>query len=177
MTGRVIVQAGPTATPTPTPTPTPAPTPAQSLVQFSSANFSVGEGEQLLTVTITRSGDSSGTASVNYATSDSAGSQACNIVNGFASSRCDYISALGTLKFAAGETSRAITILIVNDSYQEGPETFNVSLSNPTGASLGSPFTATVTINDNDASNVANPIDQRLRRLCHFHPYLCGLRP
>jgi plastocyanin len=153
MTGTVIVQAGSSATPTPTPTP------GASTLQFSSANYSVGEADQLVTVTITRSGDSSGGASVNYATSDSAGSQACSVVNGFASSRCDYISALGTLRFAAGETSKAITILIVNDSYQEGPETFNVSLSNPTGASLGSPSMATVTINDNPG-NGANPIDQ-----------------
>src|SRR5207253_7334284 len=59
-----------------------------------------------------------------------------------------------------GETSKTVSVLIVNDSYLEGPETFNVSLSNPTGASLGSQSTAMVTINDNDASTGANPIDQ-----------------
>src|SRR5205823_5739912 len=107
-----------------------------------------------------RSRDSSGVATVNFATSDSAGSQNCNVANGFASARCDYISALGTLKFAAGETSKTISILIVNDSYLEGPETFNVTLSNPTGASLGSPSAATMTINDNDTSTGPNPIDQ-----------------
>jgi hypothetical protein len=67
---------------------------------------------------------------------------------------------LGTLKFAAGETSKTISILLVNDSYLEGPETFNVTLSNPTGASLGSTSAATVTINDNDTSTGQNPIDQ-----------------
>ncbi|PYS35686.1 MAG: hypothetical protein DMF75_02925, partial [Acidobacteria bacterium] len=162
MTGTVIVQAGPSATPTPTPmaTPTATPTPAASILQLSSAGYSVGEAEQQVNVTVTRSGDTSSTASVNFATSDGAGSQACNVVNGFASSRCDYISALGTLKFAAGETSKAVSVLIINDSYLEGPETFNVSISNPTGASLGSPSTATVTIVDNGSSTGANPIDQ-----------------
>jgi len=120
----------------------------------------VGEANQLLNVTVTRTGDTSGAASVNYATSDGAGSQNCNVTNGIASSRCDYISALGTLKFVAGETSKNISILIVNDAYVEGPETFNLTLSNPSGASLGSTSTATVTINDNDTSAGANPIDQ-----------------
>src|SRR5437588_3670494 len=114
----------------------------------------------MLTLSVTRFGDTSGTATVDYATSDSAGSQNCNVINGIASSRCDYSSALGTLKFAAGETSKTISILIVNDAYVEGPETFNLTLSNPTGASLGSQATATVTINDNDATTGANPIDQ-----------------
>jgi hypothetical protein len=129
-------------------------------IQFDASNYNVSESNQLVNVTVTRSGDTSGTASVNYATSDSAGSQNCNVTNGIASSRCDYISALGTLKFAAGETSKTISILIVNDAYVEGPETFNIGLSNPSGASLGSPSTATVTINDNDSSPGANPIDQ-----------------
>src|SRR6266436_5480028 len=139
--------------------PPPTPTPILS-VQFSSATYNIGEGNQLVNVTVTRSGDTSGTANVNYATSDSAGSQNCNVNNGVASSRCDYISALGTLKFAAGETSKTISILVINDAYIEGPETFNVSLSNPSGASLGSQATATVTINDDDWSAGANPIDQ-----------------
>src|SRR5207248_5612868 len=47
-----------------------------------------------------------------------------------------------------------------NDAYEEVPETFNFMLSNPAGASLGSQATATVTINDNDSSPGANPIDQ-----------------
>jgi hypothetical protein len=49
---------------------------------------------------------------------------------------------------------------IVDDSYAESSEGFSVSLSNAIGANLGSPSTATVTINDNDAANGPNPIDQ-----------------
>jgi hypothetical protein len=33
--------------------------------------------------------------------------------------------ALGTLAFASGETSKTISILIVDDAYVEGPESFN----------------------------------------------------
>jgi hypothetical protein len=86
--------------------------------------------------------------------------QACNVFNGAASSRCDYITTVGTLHFAIGETSKNISIPIIDDSYAEGSETFSFTLSNPTGAALGTPSTATVTIMDNDAVNGPNPIDQ-----------------
>jgi len=110
-------------------------------------------------VTVTRSGDSSAAATVNYATSDTSGANNCNVFNGAASARCDYLTTLGTLHFAANETSRTISIPIVDDSYAEGPESFTITLSNPSGATLGSPATATVTITDNDALNGMNPID------------------
>src|SRR6185369_12005980 len=60
---------------------------------------------------------------------------------------------------AAGETSKTIVLSIVNDVYVEGSETLTVGLSSTTGASLGSPNLATVTITDNDAPGQANPID------------------
>ena len=81
------------------------------------------------------------------------------MVNGKASERCDYETTVGTLRFAAGETSKSFIILIINDVYVEGSETFTVTLSAPTGASLGSPSTATVTILDDDFGVAANPID------------------
>lgn len=59
----------------------------------------------------------------------------------------------------AGETSKTISIPIVDDSYAEGNESFTITLSNATGASLGSAATATVTINDNETTNGPNPID------------------
>ena len=65
---------------------------------------------------------------------------------------------VGTLSFAAGETTKTFFVPIIDDSYAEGAETFNVVLSNAGNASLAAPTTATVTINDNDAVNGANPI-------------------
>ena len=128
-------------------------------IQFSSASYTVGEGDKRVDTTITRGGDVGGAASVSFATSDLAGSQNCNIITGVASSRCDYETRLATVRFAPGETSKTISTFIVDDSYLEGPETFKVNLSNPTGASLATPSTATVTITDNDIANGLNPID------------------
>jgi hypothetical protein len=81
------------------------------------------------------------------------------MVNGTASPRCDYLTTVGTLTFGVNETSKTVSIPIVDDSYAEGSENFTFTLSNPIGASLGSPATATITITDNEASNGTNPID------------------
>jgi len=99
-------------------------------------------------------------ATVDYSTSDTAGTSLCSTVNGAASSRCDYLTTLGTLTFAPGETSKNISIPIINDVFAEGNETFSITLSNASGATLGATETETVTINDNDSSTgTANPID------------------
>src|SRR5207237_8152787 len=98
--------------------------PGTSTVQFQgSSSQSVTEGQVSMTVTITRSGDISFPASVNYATSDSAGNNDCSVTNGAASARCDYIATSGTLNFAANEASKNSLIPICDDSYDEGPYT------------------------------------------------------
>ena len=127
-------------------------------IQLSSSTFNANENVGSITITVTRSGDSSGTSSVDYATSDSAGSSSCDQVTGSASARCDYLQTLGKLTFASGETSKSILIPIVDDVFTEGAETFTVTLSNANGATLGT-ATATVTINDGGPESGVNPID------------------
>jgi hypothetical protein len=114
-----------------------------------------------MTVTITRSGDISFPAAVDYATSDTAGNTGCGVANGVASARCDYIATSGTLKFASNEATKNVLIPILDDSYADGPKSFSFTLSNPTGlnVSLGSPPVLTITINDKDTSTGPNPID------------------
>ncbi|HMJ25791.1 MAG TPA: Ig-like domain repeat protein, partial [Pyrinomonadaceae bacterium] len=129
-------------------------------VQFSASAFSVTEGTSTLNVQVTRTGDTSGAATVDYATSDPAGANTCNVVNGSASSRCDYVATLGTVRFASGEVAKTIGIPIINDVYAEGDESFAITLSNVTGATLGSSASATLTIHDNETANGStNPID------------------
>jgi hypothetical protein len=124
--------------------------PSGSTVQFTTASQSVTEGQVSFTVTITRSGDTSFPASVNYATSDASGANGCGTNTGAASARCDYIATSGTVNFAAGETSKTVLIPLWSDSYSEGAETFSIILSNPGGlnVSLGSPSAVNITINE-----------------------------
>jgi hypothetical protein len=129
----------PTQTPTPTPSPTPVATPGSSL-QFSAASYSVNERDGSIVITVTRTGNTDTTASVQYATS-----------NGSASSAGDYAAVAGTLTFAPGELSKSFTVSITNDTVAEAAETFTVVLTNAANANLGSPATATVSIVDNDS--------------------------
>jgi uncharacterized repeat protein (TIGR01451 family) len=132
---------------------------AANNLQLSSAAYSVNEGGGSATVTVTRTGNTSGAVTINYATSDTAGLTNCNVTNtGIASSRCDYATSIGTVRFAAGESSKTISIPIVDDNFAEGAESFTITLSNPIGASLGSIQTATVTITDN-TNTTGNPVD------------------
>jgi hypothetical protein len=132
-----------------------------STVQLTASAFAVTEGVNTLSVQVSRTGgDPSSIFTVDYSTSDTAGANDCNVVNGIASSRCDYLTTLGTLRFAAGEVSQTISIPIVDDVYAEGDETFSITLSDVAGAILGSPSSAMVTIHDNETVNgVNNPID------------------
>jgi hypothetical protein len=134
--------------------------PAFPAVQFSQGSYNVNEANSTLSVQVTRSGDLLDASTVDYATSDTFGANPCSLRTSVASSRCDYLTTLGTLQFAPGETTKTISIPIINDVYVESAETFTISLSNPTGAALGAFSTANATIDDNEETNgTSNPID------------------
>ncbi len=130
-----------------------------STMQLSARSYLINEDGGRATITVTRT-YSSAAASVNYATSDSAGLNDCNQNTGAASQRCDYAISIGTLRFAAGEASKSVTIPIIDDAYAEGNENFSVTLSNPSGATLGAITSAVITIQDNDTTTgLVNPIN------------------
>jgi hypothetical protein len=119
------------------------------VIQFSAATYMVGEGGGSAAVTLTRTGDTSSAATVDYATSD---------VN--ASGRTDYNAASGTISFASGEATKTFNVFITDDAFVEGDESFNVTLSDPSNATLGAQAAATVTIVDNDTTvATTNPVD------------------
>jgi hypothetical protein len=131
------------------------------VTQLASANFNVNEGGTSLIVQVTRTGNTSLASTVDYTTSDNSVANNCYTVSGVAWSHCDYLTTLGTLRFAPGESQKTVLIPIVDDAYAEGSETFSFVLSNAVGSILGSPATATLTILDNESVNgTTNPIDQ-----------------
>jgi uncharacterized repeat protein (TIGR01451 family) len=129
-------------------------------VQFSATAHTINEGSGSLQIAVTRTGDVASPATVDFGTFDTAGLAACGVVNGKASERCDYGSTAGTLRFAAGETSKSFAIPIINDANVEGNETFIVLLGPAVGAQFGATANITVTIIDNDTTPATqNPID------------------
>ena len=117
--------------------------------QLGASTFAINEGLGFVNIALTRSGDTSGTASVAFATS-----------NGTAKEGKDYAAAFGVLNFAAGENSKTFPVLIIDNAFVDGPRTVNLSLNSPSGVTLGTQSSAVLTISDNDASAGANPIDQ-----------------
>lgn len=106
-------------------------------------SFEANEADGLATVTVKRSGGSSGSATVNY--SATAGS---------ASAGADFTPVSGTIVFADGETSKTFAVPLTNDSVAEVDETINLTLSQPTAAFIGLP-NATLTVHDDDQANIS----------------------
>ncbi|HLL75135.1 MAG TPA: Calx-beta domain-containing protein [Pyrinomonadaceae bacterium] len=131
-------------------------------VQFAAAGATVGEGAGRATLTVTRSGDASAAATVDYSTADSdaftVGCADAAGAAGAAYARCDFATTVGTLSFAPGEISKTVSVPVIDDAHAEGPETFQLRLSNATGATLGSFGVSTITITDNDAAGQPNPV-------------------
>jgi Neuraminidase (sialidase) len=106
------------------------------LIKFSQPTYSVNENGNVISITVIRQGDTSPAVTVDYATPDDSAALTvlpCSNANGVASPRCDFTTAIGTLRFAAGETSKTFNVLISQDLWLEGNETAQLTLSNPTG--------------------------------------------
>lgn len=129
-------------------------------ISFSQADYSLSESTGQVTITVNRTNDTSAAATVDYATDDTGASASCGTSNGTASARCDFTTAMGTMKFAPGETLKTFAVLVNRDSYVEGAELFKVNLSNLTGGALFiTPSSANVTIIDSPAGTPPNAID------------------
>lgn len=92
-------------------------------IQFSAPAYTAAEGQATATITVTRTGGSSGAVSAALTTS-----------NGTANAGQDYTAVNQVVTFADGDAAgKTITILITDDALVESAETINLTLSNPTG--------------------------------------------
>jgi Ca2+-binding RTX toxin-like protein len=107
-------------------------------------------GATAFTFTVTRSGDTSGTSSAAWAVSGSGAS---------AVDAADFGGALpsGTVTFAAGETSKTITVNVSGDAVVESDETFTVTLSSPSAGTTIAAGTATGTVRNDDVAGGTTP--------------------
>ena len=120
-----------------------------TVLEFGAASYSVSEGTRTITVTVTRSGDTSSEAEVVYSATDISADQGD-----------DVSPVIGRLDFAPNETSKTFIIFITDDAYVEGSESMTLQLTDLLGGVLGNNSSATLTITDNDNSPTnTNPID------------------
>jgi len=124
-----------------------APPAAPPIAVRLSAAVPASEQAGKVEISVTRTGDVAAAALVDYATAD-----------GTASERSDYLAALGTLRFAPGETTKIVTVFLVNDAHAEPEETFSLTLSNPRNAALDAPTTVAVALTSDDPAGAPNPV-------------------
>ena len=157
--------------------------PSHGTLRFSAMNASLSESAGSATITVTRTGGSTGAITVNYATG-----------NVTATAGADYTATSGTLLWIDTDGAvKTFSIPITNDTLAEGNETLILTLSAPGGgASLGAPATMTLTILDplidawrfakfgananvaNIAGDLANPAGDGIVNLLK---YALGLNP
>ena len=108
-------------------------------------------GSTAVTFTVTRAGDTSGTASGAWAVTGSGASPADG---------ADFTGAAlpsGTVSFAAGETSKTLTVNVAGDTSAEPDEAFTVTLSSPSVGAVIATAAASATILNDDLSGVGTP--------------------
>ena len=115
----------------------------EARLSIGSASVSEGHrGTKLMTFTVTLAAAYDQAVTVNYATQD-----------GTAVAGSDYVAKSGTLTFAAGETSKTVTVSIKGDKQKEPDESFLVLLSGASTNALISNEYGWGTIVDDDRRN------------------------
>jgi Calx-beta domain len=122
----------------------------QDTVQFSQATYAVAQSPGTVSISVTRLNGSSGAASVVYATS-----------SGTAVAGQDFTATSGTLSWSDGDAAAKSIPVMLNTTAFTGTKSFTLTLSSASGAQLGSPSSATVSINGSGATAPpSNPIQQ-----------------
>ena len=146
---------------------------------LSVADARATEGEDAtMDFAVTLSRAVSETVTVGYATSD-----------GTAQAGSDYTGVLGLLEFSPGETSKTVSVEVIDDGHDDGEETFTLTLSNASGGNAWlADATATGTIENADhmpkawlsrfgrtvASQAVDAIGARMEGSADSHVTLAG---
>ncbi len=109
------------------------------VLEFNAASYFVDESAGIITVQVNKTGNTAVEATAEYATGDNT-----------AGAGTDYTAVSGTLTFAPAETSKTITIEILDDAVFEPDESFIISLNDPINAVTGIRSDTVVTVADND---------------------------
>lgn len=122
---------------------------APGRISFAAPVFFAGENGGSAAVTLIRTNGRSGVVSAQFFTTGIS-----------ATPNLDYTPQSGSVVFGDGETNKTILIPLADDSVVEGPEVFNISITNFTGgATLLGLDTVPVTIVDNDVGiTFASPV-------------------
>lgn len=110
------------------------------VVGFATASSNGGEATTSVSIPVSLLNGTGATVTVNYAATGGTAT----------GGGVDYTLASGTLTFSGATTSQNIVITVINDATVESAETIQITLSSPSGASLGTSV-HTYTINDNDS--------------------------
>ena len=116
--------------------------------EFSLRRSSLSVGTPTISIKVARTGDITGTASINFATSD-----------GTATAGSDYCH-----QRLPRRLSKNISIPIFDDNlFETGNETFTLTLSNPTGGAI---LTAPVRALSTSVTMIPDPLFRRRRSRC-----------
>ena len=118
-----------------------------SIAALSADKVEGSSGSTAFTFTVTRGGNTSIATSASWAAAGSGANPAAG---------SDFVGAVlpsGTVSFAAGETSKTITVNVAGDTVVEPDEGFAVTLSNPAANTTTGTATANGTIRDDDSAS------------------------
>ncbi len=122
-----------------------------SILNIADSSTNEGNnGTTNLTFTVTLSKPASSDVTVNYSTSSISGI-------GNATTGIDYIEVSNTLTIPVGNSSGEISVTINADTNAEPDEILTVTLSSPTGASLGIATATGTIINDDTQTGINTP--------------------
>jgi hypothetical protein len=114
----------------------------QDDVQFSATTYTVAQSAGSVSISVARVNGSSGAATVAYATT-----------SGTAVAGQDFTATSGTLSWSDGDAAAKSIMVPLSTTPFNGTKNFSIALSNASGILLGSPSSATVTVNGSGTSS------------------------